>query len=696
MVMRRKLLWIVFLIVMLSIGWSHAPMAAEKKAVKDYEAYDLGEVVVNADKPTPEVTTTTTITADDMKATNSRTVAEALSHAPGLRVTTGAKNHASVTINGFEQSRTLVLIDGVPYYETKFGFLDLNMINTENIAKIEITKGASSVLYGANAIAGVVNIITKKGTEKPYSSASAEISENNTYRFSAVNGMKTGLLSYWLSYTFEKSNGWRMSDDYHPKTGTLTDYRYSVGDARRVTTHVFEDGGVRDNSDTRTHKLWGKFGIDRDKDSQYFVTFHYLTDEEGAPSNVNSNNLRTGPYFSQFYADRIPEYDNWGIDLDARQRLTDKLIAKAKFFYHYHNDSLYSYEEPSFSTSPLAMSHYKDYLMGGSASLEYQPVAWNAIRMAVHYQGDSHEETGDESLPYDHYYSYTGSVGVEDEFTLVKNLSIIAGLSYDWFEVTRAEKATVSSAGIMTAYGSIYSPRDEALNGMIGVNYTFADTTKIYASFARKSRFPTLQNLYNVIAGGDPGLASEKNRIYTVGASRSFGTRFKGDVSIFWNDITDKITSVGSGANKRMVNIGETRVQGAEIGVDAYLTDNLTVRADYTRLEAEDRSSNRTSNNVTSVPEDVFHVSAHYTVARTKTMVDANASYMGSVYNNVTPGSEEKIGDYVLCDLKLTQPFAKHYEVYVAARNLFDKNYESEYGYPAPGRSLWTGISVKF
>ncbi len=692
---RKKLLWTVSMSFVLFLWCAGTLMAAEKKAVKDYEAYDLGEVVVNAAKPAPEVTTTTTITADDIKATGSHTVADVLSHAPGLRITTGAKNHASVTINGFDQSRALVLIDGVPYYETKFGFLDLNMINTENIAKIEIIKGASSVLYGANAIAGVINIITKKGTEKPYTSASAEMSENNTYRFSAVNGMKAGLLSYWLSYTFEKSNGWYLSDDYKPKTGTLTDRRYAVGNPNRVTTHVFEDGGVRDNSDYRTHKLWGKFGLDRNPDSQYFVTFHYLTDEEGSPSNVNSNNVFSRPVFSQFYADRLPEYDNWGIDLDARQRLTEKLIAKAKFFYHSHNDSLYSYEDPTFS-NVLAMSHYRDYLMGGSVSLEYQPVAWNAIRMAVHYQGDSHEEIADEYLPYDHYFSYTGSVGIEDEFTLIKNLSITAGLSYDWFEVTRAEKATTNGAGDMTSYGGVYAPNDGIVDGMIGANYTFADTTKVYASFARKSRFPTLNNLYNVVAAGDPHLSPEKSRNYTVGASRSFGSCFKGEVSLFWYDITDRITSIGSGANKRMVNIGETRVRGAEIGVEAYLINDLTLRADYTRLEAEDRSANAVSKNVTGVPEDIFHVSAQYTVPVIRTVVDASASYMASVYNNVTPGSEEKIGDYVLCDFKITQPFAKHYEVYVQAKNLFDKNYESEYGYPAPGRSFWTGVSVKF
>ncbi len=97
-----------------------------------------------------------------------------MANTPGIRVTTGRKNEPNVSIHGFDQSMILVLIDGVPYYETNYGKLDLNQIPTDNIAKIEITKGAASVLYGANALGGVINIITKKGTEKPFTSVSLE------------------------------------------------------------------------------------------------------------------------------------------------------------------------------------------------------------------------------------------------------------------------------------------------------------------------------------------------------------------------------------------------------------------------------------------------------------------------------------------------------------------------------------------
>ncbi len=670
------------------------PHVYSDEAKKEFEAYDLGDVVVSAKKTrVKDIAITNEITAGDIKATNSHTVAEALSHAPGVLVTTGAKNQSTVSIHGFDQSRILFLIDGVPYYETKFGILDLNSLSTENIARIEIIKGAPSVLYGANTMGGVVNIITKKPTEKPHASASFELSKNDTYRISASHGMKKGIFNYWLNYMYEKSNGWDLSSDYRPRRGTLNDRHTKPATTKSM---IFEDGGERINSDYKGQNFWAKFGIEPQKNSEYYINFHYLKKEKGVPSNTVSNNVFSRPVFSQFYADRIPDYDQWGIDFDARQQFTEKLTLKAKLFYHDHQDSLYSYADPSFSTF-LAKSHYKDYMAGTSLLLDYKPISWNSVRLAFNYKGDSHQEVADEYLPYERYFSYTGSVGLENEFTLVKDLSVILGMSYDWFEVTEAKKnVTNSTNGNFITQDDIYAPKDDMFNPMIGASYNISDNAKVFASVARKSRFPTLNNLYNIVANGDPHLSSEKSINYTMGVSGTLWSFFRGNISVFLYDIDDKISSVGTGAGKRMVNIGEVRMMGYEIGAEINPLDKLIIRADYTHNMAEDKSINRVSDKVTDVPEDVVKVSLQYTLPVIGARMDLNGSYMGSVYSNVTPGSINSIASYIICNAKITQGFGKHFEVYIAANNIFDKDYEWGDGYPARGRSLWTGMSVKF
>jgi len=103
---------------------------------------------------------------------------------PGVRVSTGRKNEPNVSIHGFDQSRILVLIDGVPYYETKYGKFDMNLLSIENVARIDVIKGAASVLYGANAEAGVINIITKKAADRASFSGKLEVGEDGASELS--------------------------------------------------------------------------------------------------------------------------------------------------------------------------------------------------------------------------------------------------------------------------------------------------------------------------------------------------------------------------------------------------------------------------------------------------------------------------------------------------------------------------------
>ncbi len=163
--MERKMIFF-FVLIFVSTMYFNAAWAEEPAKLESpgYEAFDLGEIFVTTEKPpaVQDVAVTTVITEEQIKATNSHTIAEALTYVPGVRVSTGRKNEPNIQIRGLDQSRTLILIDGVPYYETNFGKLDLNQIPVDNVAKIEVTKGGASVLYGPNSLAGVINIITKK------------------------------------------------------------------------------------------------------------------------------------------------------------------------------------------------------------------------------------------------------------------------------------------------------------------------------------------------------------------------------------------------------------------------------------------------------------------------------------------------------------------------------------------------------
>lgn len=670
--------------------------AEEKKAGEGYESYSLGEVYVSGEKPpvAKEASITNEITAEQMKATNSRTVAEALAHVPGMAVTTGRKNQPNVTIHGFfDQSRILVLVDGVPYYETKAGFLDLNQFSTDNVAKIEITKGAASILYGANAEGGVINIITKKGTEKPYFEVNAEAGDVDYFKTSASHGMKKGIFNYWLNYEHSQAHGWRMSDDFIPRLGTI------VHKPGASSTAVLEDGGTRNQSDYSKDSIWAKFGIEPSAGSEYFINLSYISRNYGMPPSTDSVNVfTTRPYFSNFF--RYNRYDDLGIDLSGQQKLGDMVTLKAKAFYHNHVDGLQSYPDQTY-LNPYAYSNYYDYMIGGSLLAELQTASWNALRLVFNYRGDSHKQRDDTYLPFEHYFSLTGSTGFEDEMTLAKNFSVVLGASYDWFKVTRAQKNNTDKKGDFVNQTDLSGgSTKDSVNPMIGATYILPDSTKLFASVAHKTRFPTLQQYYDSKAG-NVSLKPEAAINSTIGASRSFSKFMWAELAFFYHDISDFIMRSQPLPSAPFINIGKIEVYGIEASAEFYPMQDLVLKLAYNFNHAADQSDNKVTDKVANVPEHKLDMGVQYTVPYTKTRLDLNGILLSEIYSQVPTVSSptqafQSASGYFLLNARVSQKFLKNYEAYIAFNNIFDRNYEEQFGFPGRGRNIFGGITAKF
>jgi outer membrane receptor protein involved in Fe transport len=662
---------------------------------------------------------TNELTPEDFKATNSTTVADALAFVPGIRVAMEHKNEAVVQIHGLDQTHILVLIDGVPYYETKYGTLDLTEIPVDNIAKIEVTKGAASVLYGPNAFAGVINIITKKPTEKLSADLTLEFGPYNYNRESFSNGIKVGMFSYWLSYTHLQADAWRMSDNYIPQVATIT----TKGPGGGTTSAILQDTGPRVNSNYNTNALWAKVGIDPSPGSEYYLNFHYITRDKGDPPDIYGGQQFTSPPFNAGYAfssifDKIPRYDDWGIDLSGQQKIFDQLTLKGKLFYHSHVDDYESYSDPYYNNE-IAYSRYVDYNVGGSLISELRPLEWDIIRAAFNFRGDSHEERAQDSLPFATSFSYTGSVGLENEFNLIKKLSVVVGASYDWFDVTEDKVANFTSpfsSGIYTGQVNAGKrPEMDNWDPMIGANYNLTDTTKLFGSIARKVRFPTLTDLYSS-KGGNPSLNAEKTINYTLGVSQSLSKYVKVELAGFYHDISDFISLPANPLINPLAqyqNYGKIQMLGFEVNGEISPTKDLVIKASYVYNNAKDRSIGRItpSDNVVNVPEHKIDLGLRYTIPyvtipyiKGAIHLDLNGIYMGNVYDQLgSPATStsqaqgpEKVPNYFTANARLSTTFYKHFEVYVAVNNIADKNFQSDYGLPGPGRTWYVGMSAKY
>ena len=685
-----------FILIVFSLIFCSGYLSAEEG--KDYQVYSLGEIVVRGqNSAVRDIGITSEVTYEDIQATDSKTVAEALDYVPGVQVTTERKNEASISVQGFDQSKVVVLIDGVPYYETKYGKLDLNQIGTDSIARIDVIKGAASVLYGANAEGGVVNIITKQPTEKPSFDANIEIGSKDGRTFSLSHGMKKGIVSYWLGYTHREFDAWPLSDDYVPREGVIT--RKPGGS----TTAVIENGGIyRDNSDYKTNNVWGKIGIEPNDNSEYYINMHYIKTEKGDPPNVDSVVIFPNrPAFSWF--DRISNYEDRGIDFSGKQTLTDKLDLQGTFFYHDHRDEYVSYSDATYST-PIADSEYKDYVVGGILLADYRPVDWDIIKMSVHYRGDSHKQRDDVYLPFEANFAYTGSVGLQNETSfMAKAMSLVLGISYDWFKIDKATSNTTDKTGAFVEQVSKTIPgTKDDFNPMIGVNYYMNESTRFFASVARKTRFPTLNELY-ASKGGNPDLESESSVNYTIGVNKSINNTFAFEVAPFYHDVSDRITRDLPDPDPSNPYHNTARIKMLGVEVDAMWTpmEDLAFNFGYTYIDAEDKSPGQVTDNVVNIPEHKVDFRMNYTIPVIDCRMDLNMIYFSKEYDQLPTAQNPTLetienGSYTVFNGKLSRRITDNFSGYISVDNLFDKNYETSVGYPAPGRSVWTGITYRY
>lgn len=143
-----------------------------------------------------------------------------------------------ITLNGLTNDFILILINGKRMYGDVGGMNDLNRINPDNIERIEVLKGAASLLYGSDAIAGVVNIITKKSKQKIYASNSSRISDYATFQQSNSLDLNFGKFSWNGNFNHKSSDGWQNSavDEDGEATDAMTQNKYKDHTLAHVLT----------------------------------------------------------------------------------------------------------------------------------------------------------------------------------------------------------------------------------------------------------------------------------------------------------------------------------------------------------------------------------------------------------------------------------------------------------------------------
>jgi vitamin B12 transporter len=206
--MRQHLVWLLVLALM-------APLAAHAQEPKRVDP-----VVVTAtpvETPSEQLgASVSVVTGEDFQTYHYPTVDEALRSVPGVEIRrSGAYGKTtSVTIRGANANQVQVLVDGLRVKSPTLGQVDLSDISPDLIERIEVIRGAQSTIYGADAIGGVINIITRKGKGGPFqATVQQEVGNYDTLVSRATVYGAWKILNYALSASHFESNGQFQNDE---------------------------------------------------------------------------------------------------------------------------------------------------------------------------------------------------------------------------------------------------------------------------------------------------------------------------------------------------------------------------------------------------------------------------------------------------------------------------------------------------
>ncbi len=567
------------------------------------------------------------VTAEDIKKSSAKTVGDLLQDVAGVQLTNaGSQGLKRVKIRGEDTFRTLVLIDGQKISEQKSMDGTAILMSTDNIERVEVIKGPASVLYGSDAIGGVINIITKKGGNKPFS-ADASVGWNGAghgWSESLSLSGKVGRFSYRLSGSYEdqddmdtpegrmphtafrqKSAGLFLSYDItdnvtagiqadifdaYLRSGSITynpeDFYVDIPTWKREKIGVFVD--AKNLTDVLTRVRWDAYWQKTRKNMNNFV--HSIDNE---PGDVTISGTK---YEYQTAEMRL---DNW-----ADNRLTT--IGTSVQSDWQLNDNHYLVAGYEFSRDTLKANTHRDvynYMTDvkvGQMSL--QSLTANPVT-DLYTEGtlDTHSlfASFESQLPHDLVASY----GIRYTYTST-DLSDNSGFTNASVIMVMPNGTTIPAGGTAPASGgSTGKTHNSRAVFNAGLTYNGIENTSLRATWAQGFRSPLLQEMYleNSMGGGtvigNPNLDPETSNNFEIGGRYS-ANGWNIDAAVFYSLAKDYITTeiIDAGTStSRYMNADEAKTHGLELSVSKTLFGNYTPYATVTwmrrKIEASDYST---------------------------------------------------------------------------------------------------------
>jgi vitamin B12 transporter len=606
------------------------------------------------------------ITGEEMEAQGARTVREAIKFLPGIlgdgTVGTEVNALSGQLIRGSNTGQVLILLDGRPINNAGSGGFDLSEFTTNNIQRIEVLPGGGSTLYGSDAIGGVINIITRRPTEKITTEAKVNIGAYGLNQQSIQNSGKKGDISWVVGYN---------------RTQAENNYPFSIPEANF--------SGTRKNNDTLYNNFNLKLEADLGKRNTLSFSTLYLNKEQGTPGGVPIPSPVNGQGFfnsltdkNRKYTDQILTDFTWNLKLGDG----DDSLLTAKVY----GDFLNTRFDPSGSVSSQNrfQTNQSSYGIQTTHSWNFaknQSLVYGFDYRNVNVRNTSFSySTNKETLNYDNDINQ-GALFTKYEVVLIPNLTVNVGLRQDFSSLVN---------------GSVTSPS-------VGTKYAVSDSTTLRANYIQNFRVPTIANLFNVNPSniGNPELKPERGDSFDIGIDQKLGNIGLARLTFFKNNVSDtiafkRLTPPVNGNTGTWENIGLVETTGIEATLNLQVAKNIYTFVNYTANDPRIfKSSNAAEINkeLRFAGADKLNLGVSYETPQGLYLGLLMNSLNGYPTNNT---NTEFLSGYTTFDFKLLVPLSDKLVVTGSLENLFNQRYQLFPGFPDGGRGFQVGLSSTF
>ncbi|MCX2681861.1 TonB-dependent receptor [Galbibacter sp. EGI 63066] len=666
----------------------------KEQRLDSVESEQLEEVIITATRTKRQLSSlplpVKLVTKKEIERINSMRLGEVLNQQTGLITIPDFGGGEGIQMQGMDSEYTLILIDGMPLIGRSAGTLDVNRITVDNIQQIEIVKGASSGLYGSEALGGVINIITenpKNGFNGKLSSQYGTFNTNDTGVSLGYNNAKVSASIFVNRYS---SDGYDLNEDDELNTvDPFVNYtfsskmKYNFNDntslmvSGRYYTQTQDYIASEDlNGESAIDEYNSHLKLDHGFNAKWKGYFEFYTTNYNAKESLNNPD---GTNYSDGY------FDQRFLRPEARLSFTPNQKNNFIFGAGMNNETL---DRTDFSAEPKFTSPY--------IYTQYDANPTEKLNLILGARFDSHSEYSSQFSPKAAFrYKFNNKIAV---------------------------KASVGYGFKAPDFRQLYF---DFTNSSVG--YTVLGHNAVTTAIPRMEEDGQIENIVVPISEFENDLRPENSVAYNLGFDFKPISGIKLNVNLFRNNIEDLIDTrvIANKTNGQNVfsyyNVHKVYTQGLEFNTTWMPNNKLTLSGGYQLLYAKDKEAEdvfengevyaRNENGSFRLDKEdyfgLYNRSRHmanlklfYMLPEWKANMNIRGTYRSkyglydSNGNSYLDAYDDFVDGYSVWDIAVNKTFGKNYTVGVGANNIF--GFTDGQITNISGRIIYGKLNIKF